>query len=1075
MEALKSSFLNPTPLNSHSSKYPLHLKSSSIIISCSGKVSPDPWSLSDGNNNNKPKPKSKNRKNPLSDDNARRIIKGKARYLSALRRNQGSRALTPAWIKRSPEQMIQYLEDDRNGHLYGRHVVAAIQRVRGLSGLPDGSYDMRRVMASFVTKLTFREMCTVLKEQRNWRQVRDFLAWMKLQVPLSTFSKLTYRPSVIVYTLVLRTYGQAGKIKLAEETFLEMLEAGCEPDEVACGTMLCAYAKWGRHNSMLSFHSALQERGITVSVSVYNFMLSSLQKKSLHQSVSEVWRQMLASGGVAPAPDHFTYTVVITSLVKTGFIDEAFTAFKEMKSMGFVPEEATYSLLITLCSQKGIPDEGSRLYEDMRQHKLVPSNFTCASLLSMYYRSGNYSKALSLFSEMEKYKVVADEVIYGLLIRIYGKLGLYEDAMTTFQEIENSGMLSDDKTYITMAKVHLNAGNYEKALDVMEKLRSRNFKFSRFANIVMLQCFVMKKDTEGAEDMIQALSDTGFPDCSSCTNMLSLYMKLGFTTKAKEFIIKMRKNQVKFDKVLLKAAVKVYCKENMLSDCEQMIRELIKDGLLEHDDDDGDKLGFVETISMVINGKFTRLEEADSDSLDPMAFELLLTLVDSESKKMEKTLKLLLKTRNGLLTASQLVNSLMKEGLTYKAEAVFDLLLKLGYKPEMSTICCMIYSYGKQNRMEVAKQVCGVIVSDNPTRKHLYNTMINVYIKSSKVDDAYLFYQEENKKGRDFGDVAISMLVNALTTCGKHREAGNVINDCFLKNMELDTVAYNTFIKAMLDAGRLNFAGSIYDRMLTNGVTPSIQTINTMITVHGRNRDVDKAIEMFNNARIKGMPLDEKAYTNIICYYGKAGRSDEASIVFKQMQEEGIKPGHVSYNIMMNATGLYKEAKQVFTAMKKDGFTPDSFTYLALVRAAHKYTEAEEAIGVMEKEGASASCAHYKILLNAYAKEGMVGEVERVFYEEMITRCGLSPDVGCYGTMFRVYLDYGYVEKGISLFERIGGSVKEDRFIMSVAVCLYRHAGLGEKAQGVLSCMNSLGIPFLNNLVVGSKGKLNIL
>ncbi|GKC91985.1 pentatricopeptide repeat-containing protein, partial [Tanacetum coccineum] len=80
---------------------------------------------------------------------------------------------------------------------------------------------------------------------------------------------MVYPPSVIVYTLVLRTYGQTGKIKLVEETFLEMLESGCEPDEV----MLCAYAKWGQHKPMLSFYSAVQQRGIILSVAVYNFML----------------------------------------------------------------------------------------------------------------------------------------------------------------------------------------------------------------------------------------------------------------------------------------------------------------------------------------------------------------------------------------------------------------------------------------------------------------------------------------------------------------------------------------------------------------------------------------------------------------------------------------------------------------------------------------------------------------------------------------------------------------------------------------------------------------------------------
>ncbi|KAK1412977.1 hypothetical protein QVD17_34633 [Tagetes erecta] len=1052
MEGLKSSFLNTTPLNCQSSKprYPRQLNSSSTI-SCS--VSPDPWSLSDGN---KPKPKSKHPKNPLSDDNARRIIKAKARYLSALRRNQGSQALTPRWIKRSPEQMIQYLEDDRNGHLYGRHVVAAIQRVRSLSGLPDGSYDMRQVMASFVTKLTFREMCTVLKEQRNWRQARDFFAWMKLQ--------LCYRPSVIVYTLLLRTYGQTGKLKLAEETFLEMLEAGCEPDEVACGTMLCAYAKWGRHKSMFSFYSALQQRGIILSVAVYNFMLSSLQKKSFHQNVIDIWRQMVVSG---VTPNHFTYTVVITSLVKNSLTDEAFKTFMEMKSMGFVPEEATYSHLITIACQKGVQDEALSLYQDMREQKIVPSTFTCASLLSLYYRSGNYSKAVSLFSEMERYKVVADEVIYGLLIRIYGKLGLYEDAITTFEEIGKLGLLSDDKTYITMAQVHLTTGNCEKALDVMEKLRSSVGSLSRFAYIVLLQCYVMKEDLKAAEVTFQDLSETGYPDCRSCTGMLTLYMKLGLIEKAKDLIIRIRENKVKFDKVLLKMAMKVYCKENMSTDAEQMMQELSKNGLLEEEDN------FVQTVLTGIRGDFTGFKVSDSD---PLAFELLLTLymAPETSYKMEKTLNVLLNTANGLLVASQLLINFIKEGSTSQAESLFNLLLKLGCKLEISTLSSMIYSYGKQNQMELAKQAFAAVADASSEQKHLYSCMIDLFVKSEKVDEAYLFYVEEDNKGHDVGAVAISILVNALSNCGKHRDAENVIKNCLHKNIELDTVAYNSFIKAMLDAGRLRFAANIYERMLTNGVAPSIQTFNTMITVHGRRRDLDKAIEMFNTARIKGVTLDEKAYTNLIVYYGKAGKIDEASSLFNQMQEEGIKPGQVSYNIMMNAyatRGFYKEAAQLFDEMQRNGSSPDSFTYLALVRAytaADKYTHAEEAISLMKKQGmVSPTCAHYNVLLSALAKTGQLGEVERVY--NLLIESGLTPDVACYQTLLRFYLDHGHVEKGVSLFESIAtdGGVKSDRFIMSAAVHLYRAAGLAIKAQDVLTCMNSLGIPFLKIRLAG--------
>lgn len=88
--------------------------------------------------------------------------------------------------------------------------------------------------------------------------------------------------------------------------------------------------------------------------------------------------------------------------------------------------------------------------------------------------------------------------------------------------------------------------------------------------------------------------------------------------------------------------------------------------------------------------------------------------------------------------------------------------------------------------------------------------------------------------------------------------------------------------------------------------------------MYGRGRNLTKAVEMFNLARTNGVALDEKAYTNLISYYGKAGnmiflkflmltstnlsnyifyhfvgKTHEASLLFSQMQEEGIKPGQV--------------------------------------------------------------------------------------------------------------------------------------------------------------------------------------
>jgi len=460
-----------------------------------------------------------------------------------------------------------------------------------------------------------------------------------------------------VYTIVLRLYGQVGKIKMAEETFLEMLEVGCEPDAVACGTMLCTYARWGLHSAMLTFYKAVQERRILLSTSVYNFMLSSLQKKSFHGKVIDLWLEMVEEG---VPPNEFTYTLVVSSYAKQGFKEEALKAFGEMKSLGFVPEEVTYSSVISLSVKAGDWEKAIGLYEDMRSQGIVPSNYTCATMLSLYYKTENYPKALSLFADMERNKIPADEVIRGLIIRIYGKLGLFHDAQSMFEETERLNLLADEKTYLAMSQVHLNSGNVVKALDVIEMMKTRDIPLSRFAYIVMLQCYAKIQNVDCAEEAFRALSKTGLPDASSCNDMLNLYTRLNLGEKAKGFIKQIMVDQVHFDIELYKTAMRVYCKEGMVAEAQDLIVKMGREARVKDN-------RFVQTLaeSMHIVNKHDKHEAIlNVSQLDVMALGLMLNLRLKEGNLNETKaiLNLMFKTDLGSSAVNRVISSFVREG-----------------------------------------------------------------------------------------------------------------------------------------------------------------------------------------------------------------------------------------------------------------------------------------------------------------------------------------------------------------------------------------------------------------------------
>ncbi|KAK7321127.1 hypothetical protein VNO77_31405 [Canavalia gladiata] len=153
--------------------------------------------------------------------------------------------------------------------------------------------------------------------------------------------------------------------------------------------------------------------------------------------------------------------------------------------------------------------------------------------------------------------------------------------------------------------------------------------------------------------------------------------------------------------------------------------------------------------------------------------------------------------------------------------------------------------------------------------------------------------------------------------------------------------------------------------MCSSGVAPSIKPFNTMISAYGQDQKLNRAVEMFNKASPFGVPLDENTYMNLIGYYGgKAGRMLKASHCFSKMQGDEIKPGRVSYDIMVNVyanIGVLHDAKKLFQVMQRQGCLADSFTYLSLIQAYTRrlnYSKAEETIHTMERIGILPSCSH---------------------------------------------------------------------------------------------------------------------
>lgn len=132
-----------------------------------------------------------NKRWPLTDDGARRVIKQRKEWERQLQKNKpGARAVQ--WIRRSPSQMAEFLANGRTDLRFHKHVDKAIRTISQLASRPRSSYDFGVVMNPWVGSLSFKDMCIILREQKNWVLACDFFHWMKLQVPFFLASLLSF-------------------------------------------------------------------------------------------------------------------------------------------------------------------------------------------------------------------------------------------------------------------------------------------------------------------------------------------------------------------------------------------------------------------------------------------------------------------------------------------------------------------------------------------------------------------------------------------------------------------------------------------------------------------------------------------------------------------------------------------------------------------------------------------------------------------------------------------------------------------------------------------------------------------
>ncbi|KAL2325014.1 hypothetical protein Fmac_024072 [Flemingia macrophylla] len=342
------------------------------------------------------------------------------------------------------------------------------------------------------------------------------------------------------YNTLIDTYGKAGQLKEASETFAEMLKRGVAPTIVTFNTMIHICGNHGR----------LEE-------------VSLLVKKMEELRCS---------------PNTRTYNILISVYAKHDDIDMATKYFEKMKEAYLEPDLVSYRTLLYAYSIRRMVREAEDLVREMDERAFEIDQYTQSALTRMYIEAGMLERSLLWFLRFHVTCNMTSEC-YAANIDAYGELGHTLEAEKVFiwcRERNNLSVLE----FNVMIKAYGIGKSYEKACQLFDSMEKHGVVADRCSYTSLIQILASADLPHIAEPYLKKMQEAGLVrDCIPYCAVLSSFAKLGQLEMVEDTYKEMIRHGVQPDVIVYGILINVFCDIGRFKEAIGYVDEMKKAGL----------------------------------------------------------------------------------------------------------------------------------------------------------------------------------------------------------------------------------------------------------------------------------------------------------------------------------------------------------------------------------------------------------------------------------------------------------------------------------------------------------------
>ncbi|XP_026449336.1 putative pentatricopeptide repeat-containing protein At1g17630 [Papaver somniferum] len=423
----------------------------------------------------------------------------------------------------------------------------------------------------------------------------------------------------------------------------------------------------------------------------------------------------------------------------------------------------------------------------------------------------------------------------------------------------------------------------------------------------------------------------------------------------------------------------------------------------------------------------------------------------------EETIHLYIRMRNSGVSSDGFTFPLVIKACTSVGDsklckAIHGHVLVSGYQFNLHVGNDLIHGYGKMGLMDDA-----ITVFDKMShRNHVsWNTMFSGFAHNFDCDGAVKMFRLMERDGLEPHLLTWTSFISVHKRCGLHGRVIELFRDMRGKMNCSTGEVIAVVLSSCAELDKFQMAKEIHGYVISGGFQDYMFVQNSLISVYGKNGNVEEARNLFMEIKIKNLV----SWNALISSFADAGFSDEAHKTFSQLvniHDGKLRPNVVSFSAVIGGFAAKRKENEcfaVFREMLHFKVHPNSVTIACLLSLCAEVVALDlgkEIHGYSVRALMDKNILVGNSLVNMYTKCGAVMDACSVF-DHMDNR-----DLISWNSMIAGYGMHGLANEALATFRemvKLGSKPDVVTFVAVLSAC--SHAGLVTEGRKLFDQMSS--------------------